>query len=79
MTKNRKLDTGFLQRLHGEKNMGVTAARPELHLASGLLRNPLAQVLVGPEKAIALGVLPFLTGGMVKSALGAALLKAADR
>jgi len=36
-------------------------------------------VLIGPEKAIALGVLPFLAGGLVKSALGAALLKAANR
>lgn len=36
-------------------------------------------VLTGPEKAIALGVLPFLTGGLVKSALGAALLKATSR
>lgn len=36
-------------------------------------------VLVGPEKAIALGVLPFLLGGLVKAALGAALLKALGR
>ena len=36
-------------------------------------------VLTGPEKAIALGVLPFLAGGLVKSALGAALLKATGR
>jgi biotin transport system substrate-specific component len=36
-------------------------------------------VLVGPENAIALGMLPFLAGGAVKSALGAALLKAIGR
>jgi biotin transport system substrate-specific component len=35
--------------------------------------------LVGPEKAVMVGVTPFLLGGIVKSALGAALLKAAFR
>jgi biotin transport system substrate-specific component len=33
----------------------------------------------GPEKAILLGVAPFALGGLVKSALGAALLKALTR
>lgn len=33
-------------------------------------------LLVGAERAAALGVMPFLLGGVLKSALGAALLKA---
>jgi len=33
-------------------------------------------VLVGPERAMALGVAPFALGALVKSALGAAVLKA---
>jgi biotin transport system substrate-specific component len=32
-------------------------------------------VLIGPERAIALGVMPFLVGALLKSALGAATLK----
>jgi biotin transport system substrate-specific component len=32
-------------------------------------------VLIGPERAIALGVMPFLVGTLLKSALGAATLK----
>ncbi len=32
-------------------------------------------VLVGPERAIALGVMPFLVGALLKSALGAATLR----
>jgi len=35
--------------------------------------------MVGWERAIALGVLPFLLGGVVKSALGAATLRALAR
>ncbi|MBB5702907.1 biotin transport system substrate-specific component [Ochrobactrum daejeonense] len=34
---------------------------------------------IGIEKAVAFGVTPFLVGGLVKSALGAAILKAATR
>ena len=33
--------------------------------------------LIGIEKAVAFGVTPFLVGGLIKSALGAAILKAA--
>jgi len=66
---------------------GWNGNRPLLAFAAMLLGNALClavgaawlSVLTGPEKAIALGVLPFVTGGMVKSALGAALLKAAGR
>jgi len=50
-----KLDTGFLQRLYGEENVGVTAAGPELHLATGFLGDPLAEVLVGHEKNFPVG------------------------
>lgn len=32
-------------------------------------------VLIGPQRAIALGVMPFLVGALLKSALGAATLK----
>jgi biotin transporter BioY len=32
---------------------------------------------VGAAQAVALGVLPFVSGGVLKSVLGAALLKAA--
>lgn len=35
--------------------------------------------LIGLEKAIAFGVTPFLIGAIIKSALGAAILKAANR
>lgn len=35
--------------------------------------------LIGIEKAIAFGVTPFLIGGVIKSALGAAILKATAR
>ncbi|MBC2886938.1 biotin transporter BioY [Ochrobactrum sp. CM-21-5] len=35
--------------------------------------------LIGIEKAVAFGVTPFLVGGLIKSALGAAILKAAAR
>ena len=36
-------------------------------------------VLVGPNKAVALGVTPFLIGGLLKSGLAAALVEAARR
>ena len=66
---------------------GWNGKRPVLAFAAMLLGNALClamgaawlAVLTGPEKVIALGVLPFVTGGVVKSALGAALLKAAGR
>ncbi|WP_243463730.1 biotin transporter BioY, partial [Brucella suis] len=35
--------------------------------------------VIGIEKAVALGVMPFLIGGVIKSALGAAILKATAR
>lgn len=66
---------------------GWNGSRPALAFAAMLLGNALILVLgtawlgalVGPEKAIALGMLPFVAGGVVKSALGAALLKAFRR
>ncbi|WP_439271507.1 biotin transporter BioY [Pseudochrobactrum sp. HB0163] len=52
-----------------------------------LIANILALVLgaawlsltIGAEKAILVGVMPFLIGGLIKSALGAAILKASFR
>lgn len=35
--------------------------------------------VIGIEKAVAFGVTPFIIGGLIKSALGAAILKAATR
>jgi biotin transport system substrate-specific component len=32
--------------------------------------------MIGPEKAFWAGIVPFVLGGIVKSALGAAILKA---
>jgi biotin transport system substrate-specific component len=66
---------------------GWNGKRPLLAFVSLLAGNALCLIvggawlslLVGPGKAIALGVLPFVAGGVVKSALGAALLKAAAR
>jgi biotin transport system substrate-specific component len=37
---------------------------------------PWLAVLVGPQKALLLGVAPFIVGGVLKSALAAALVKA---
>ncbi|GAA0556480.1 biotin transporter BioY [Rhizomicrobium electricum] len=73
--------TGFLA------ERGWTGKRPLLAFASMVAGNGLClvlgtawlSVLVGPEKAIALGMLPFLAGGLVKSALAAAFLKAIGR
>jgi biotin transport system substrate-specific component len=73
--------TGFLA------ERGWTGKRPLLAFASMTAGNALClvlgtawlSVLVGPEKAIALGMLPFLAGGLVKSALAAAFLKAIGR
>jgi biotin transport system substrate-specific component len=73
--------TGFLA------EHGWTGKRPLLAFTSMLAGNALClvlgtawlSVLVGPEKAIALGMLPFLAGGLVKSALAAAFLKAIGR
>lgn len=66
---------------------GWNGKRPLLAFASMVAGNALClalggtwlSLLVGPEKAIALGVVPFVAGGLLKSALGAALLKAANR
>jgi biotin transport system substrate-specific component len=73
--------TGFLA------ERGWTGKRPILAFASMLAGNALClilgtawlSVLIGLEKAIVLGMLPFLLGGLVKSALAAALLKAFGR
>jgi len=66
---------------------GWNGRRPLLAFASMLAGNALClvlggawlAVLAGADKAIALGVLPFLTGALVKSVLGAALLAAVRR
>jgi len=66
---------------------GWTGHRVILSFIGMLLGNLLCLVLgaawlatiVGPEKAIVAGVLPFLVGGVLKSALGAATLKAFAR
>ncbi|PRD43942.1 biotin transporter BioY [Phyllobacterium phragmitis] len=58
-----------------------------LAFASFLLANALCLVmgaiwlssLIGVEKAVAFGVTPFLIGALIKSALGAAILKASVR
>ena len=70
--------TGFLAQ------QGWNGKLPLLAFASMVLGNALCLVLgtawlatlVGPAKAIALGFVPFVAGGLVKSALGAALLRA---
>src|SRR5690606_18310766 len=66
---------------------GWNGRRPLLAFAAMLLGNALCLAigaawlasLVGLEKAIAAGVVPFVLGGVLKSALGAAMLRAATR
>jgi len=66
---------------------GWNGHRPALAFVAMLAGNSLClvlgaawlSVLVGPAKAVAAGVLPFVLGGLVKSALGAAFLKALSR
>jgi biotin transport system substrate-specific component len=66
---------------------GWTGNRVVLALMAMLLGNAICLIfgaawlslIVGWERAIVLGVLPFLLGGVVKSALGAATLKALAR
>ncbi|MFC3230660.1 biotin transporter BioY [Marinibaculum pumilum] len=66
---------------------GWSGRRPVLAFAAMLAGNALClvtgaawlAVLIGPEKAVTLGVLPFLLGGLLKSALGAALLTGGGR
>ena len=41
--------------LRREHDVGVTASRPEAHLAAGLLGDPLAEVLVGDEQDVFVG------------------------
>ncbi len=73
--------TGFLA------ERGWNGRNVALAFASFLLANLFCLVLgvvwlagmTGMEKAIALGATPFLLGGVIKSALGAAILKAAAR
>ncbi|MCR4269124.1 biotin transporter BioY [Nitratireductor sp. ZSWI3] len=66
---------------------GWDARRPLLAFAAMLAANALCLVmggawlaaLIGPQKALALGVAPFVLGGVLKSALGAATLVALAR
>ena len=66
---------------------GWNGSRPSLAFVAMLIGNALCLVfgalwlstLIGVEKAILAGVLPFLIGGVLKSALGAAILVAFDR
>lgn len=66
---------------------GFTGARPVLAFSSMLLGNALClafgalwlSTLLGFEKALMVGVVPFIIGGVLKSALGAALLMAFGR
>lgn len=66
---------------------GWNGARPGLAFVAMLVGNALCLVLgalwlstlIGVEKAIIVGVVPFLIGGVLKSALGAAILVAFDR
>lgn len=66
---------------------GWNGKRALLAFASMLMGNALCLALgwawlaamIGPEKAFMLGVVPFVLGGIVKSALGAAILKALAR
>lgn len=66
---------------------GWNAGRPALSFAAMLLGNALCLVLgagwlsllVGVEKAVMVGVVPFVLGGIVKSGLGAAIVVAASR
>ena len=66
---------------------GWNGSRPSLAFVAMLIGNALCLVfgalwlstLIGVEKAIIAGVLPFLIGGVLKSALGAAILVAFER
>lgn len=66
---------------------GWNGDRPGLAFVAMLVGNALCLVLgalwlstlIGVEKAIIAGVVPFLIGGVLKSALGAAILVAFDR
>ncbi len=66
---------------------GWNGHRPLLAFAAMLLANALCLALgsawlalaVGPGKALLLGAVPFILGAIVKSALGAALLKSLTR
>ena len=66
---------------------GWNGRRVGLAFASMLAANLLCLALgalwlsstLGIEKAVAFGVTPFLVGALIKSALGAAILKAATR
>lgn len=66
---------------------GWNGSRPVLAFAAMLAGNALCLVLgalwlstlIGPEKAFLAGVVPFLLGGVLKSALGAAILMAFGR
>ncbi|WP_332692797.1 biotin transporter BioY [Bosea sp. (in: a-proteobacteria)] len=66
---------------------GWSGSRPVLAFAAMLAGNALClvvgalwlSILIGPEKAFLAGVVPFLLGGVLKSALGAAILMAFGR
>ncbi|MBC8716667.1 MULTISPECIES: biotin transporter BioY [Brucella/Ochrobactrum group] len=73
--------TGYLaQRGWNGKNLGLAfvsfGAANLLCLALGAMW---LSAQIGIEKAVAFGVTPFLVGALIKSALGAAILKAAAR
>ncbi|MGU3576982.1 biotin transporter BioY [Brucellaceae bacterium C25G] len=73
--------TGFLaERGWNGKNVGLAFAAFIAANALCLLMGTLwLSSLIGMEKAIAFGATPFLIGALIKSALGAAILKAANR
>jgi len=66
---------------------GWNGSRPLLAFAAMLSGNALCllfggawlALLIGPDKALMLGVTPFVAGGIVKSALGAATMRAFAR
>jgi biotin transport system substrate-specific component len=73
--------TGWLAE-HGWNGAHPLRAFAAMALGNGLclvLGTAWLATLIDPQKAIALGFLPFIAGGVVKSALGAALLKAFGR
>lgn len=71
--------TGWLVARAGRGLVGVTAAMLAGHGLILALGVAWLSILVGGEKAVALGLLPFLAGSVLKSVLGAATVVAAGR